>query len=48
MAVRKRGVTFLINFRKRGYPERDGFPEKRGGSNPEGNYGKIKKFIESF
>ena len=38
MALRKRGVTFLICFKKRGYSERVGFPQKRGGSNPEGNY----------
>ena len=32
MAVRKRGLTFLICFRKRGYPERGrGFPQKKGG-----------------
>ena len=30
MAVRKRGVTFLICFRKRGYPEKGGFLRKRG------------------
>ena len=29
MAFKKRGVT-LICFRKRGYPERGGFPQKRG------------------
>ena len=37
---RKRGVTFEICFRKRGYPER-GVPlkkKRRGGSNPGGNY----------
>ena len=36
MALRKRGVTFLIYFRK------GGFPQKRGGSNPGGNYVSLK------
>ena len=41
MAIRNRGVTFLICFRKRGYPEgRGGFPHKKGGSKPGGNYAK--------
>ena len=42
MALRKRGVTFLTCFRKRGYPEREGGgwgPSEKGGSNPGENYG---------
>ena len=41
MALRKRGVTFLICFRKRGYPEMRGRVLRKGGgaSNPGGNYG---------
>ena len=31
------GITFLICFRKRGYPER-GVPSEKGGSNPGGNW----------
>ena len=39
MVLRKRGVTFLTCFRKRGYQERNGeFPQKMGDSNPGGNY----------
>ena len=38
MALRKRGVPFLICFRKRGVPRKGGFPQKRGGSYPGGNY----------
>ena len=46
MALRKRGVTFLICFRKRGVPKNPerGFPQEKkkdgggGGSNPVGNY----------
>ena len=33
MVLRKRGLTFLICFSKRE------FPQKKGGSNPGGNYG---------
>ena len=42
MALKKRGVTFKICFRKRGVPRKGGggggFPYKRRGSNPVGNY----------
>ena len=39
MPFRKKGVTFLICFRKRGLPRKEeGFPQKRGSSNPGGNY----------
>ena len=34
MAVRKRGVIFLICFRKRGYPERRGLHSGKGGRVP--------------
>ena len=30
MALRKRGVTFLICFRKRAASKKGGFPQKRG------------------
>ena len=43
MALRKRRVTFLICFRKRGVPKKGGFLIKgEGGSNPGGNYERIK------
>ena len=41
MALRKRGVAFLICFRNRGVPRKGGgFPQKSGGegSNPGENY----------
>ena len=40
----ERGSNFLHFFRKRGYPERGGFPQKRGGFNPGRNYDFIVNF----
>ena len=34
MALRKRGVTFLICFRKRGVPRKGGVPSEKGGGVP--------------
>ena len=49
MAFRKRGVTFLICFRKRGVPRKGRSLRKwGGGSNPKGNYAMMKEFIFSF
>ena len=41
MALRKWGYLFLTCFRKRGVPRKGGFPLKREGSNPGGNYDTI-------
>ena len=42
MAPRKRGVTFLSCFRKRGTQKGEGGGVGGGGSNSEGNYGMLK------
>ena len=48
MALRKRGVTFLTCFRKRGVPRKGRFPQKRREgvcvSNTAGNYANFAEF----
>ena len=46
MALRKRGVTFLTCFRKRGVPGKGGeVPSEKGGSNPRGNYEPVNTVV---